>query len=517
MIHLIGENLIHIKYLDALALYAANRARNEDLDNAPSGDGTSELPGYIMLDTDDDDQAVAGPASSDFVVGEQARQQSPQPAFRHAICAVNQSEQSAYEEAVSGNAVVPEGESPEFYVASCKERHANCNIDESGRKFLRKEDRQALRVDLNVLGVCRQLYEEANHLLWATNTFSFEDPKTFEKFFGSLNPAQKRNLTSVHISADIGRHGSWYDSPYQRARWDNNYWGRALNMSNLNMLRGVQALHLCLNQVFECVHYGVGNDPAEQQIEKAQQADMESILRLRALSVKHVTVVMSDDARKLDRDGTSAFKWTAIKKNEYAESIRVQLVDPRGAEHLKTETEAANLARKTEVRDNAAARVKNFKSALKIKQAEVARLAKLASREEGRAVLASQKATQALKKGLKKAVKLQTAAQRQKRKAIDVRLTADGLVTRLEFWHDQLATAREKYKRAMARMGATAGEIEDEEDAEMLMEGLSSSDMDVGEDDVAQTHSNVQSDGDESLVSRSEEEAFDEDDEFSSG
>ncbi|KAF6237693.1 hypothetical protein HO173_003894 [Letharia columbiana] len=537
LIHLVGDNLIHVKYLDVYELSLAIREKKEPFDIGASEDGGSrEKRHYFMFDTDDDDcndgedddddddgaiaARVARLASS--AAGRATPsvwEQASQPAFRHAICVANLSEQSAYEEAVSGHAVVPEGESPEFYVASCQERHATCNMCGSGPMFLREEDRQALRVDLNVLGVCRQLYEEANHLLWATNTFSFEDPKTLEKFLCSLNPAQKRKLTSIHISATIGGLGSYYyNSGYQRARWDTSYWGKALKMSNLNVIRGVQVLHLCINQGFECVFRGYGNtnDSAEQQIANTQQADLESILRLRALSVKHVTVIVSDDTTKLERDGKSAHRWTAIKKKEYAESIRVQLVDPSGAELVKKEAEAENLARKTVVRDNAVARVKSYKSILKNKQADVVRVALWASREEAKARLAAQKADQVSNKRSKKAARLQQDAERQKEHVNRARNAADGAVETEKTWQEQVANAREKYKRAMANLGATPEEIEDEEEAERLLEGSSSSNTDVGGVNVAQAHGIVQSDDDEPLASSPEEEDPDEDDEVSS-
>ena len=416
-------------------------------------------------------------------------------AFRHAICVSNQSEQSAYEEAVSGVAVVPDGESPEHYIASCKERHAACKMCGNGPMFLLEEDQRTLRVDLNVLGVCRQLYEEANHLLWATNTFSFEDPKTFGNFFGSLNPAQKRNLTSIHISADIGGLGShYYTSAYQRARWDSDYWGKGLKHSNLNMLRGVQVIHLCINQGLECVS-GRGVDPAVagKVIEKAQQADMESILRLRALSVKHVTVIVSDDAKRLDNSGVSAHRWTMIEKNAYAENIREQLVDPRGADIVKTESEAANLAKKRGNRDKAAAQVKSYKSILKNRRADMVQTTKWANREEAKALQAAQKANQVLNKSSKKAAKLQDAAERQQTRAVHARGAADTSVSREMQGHEQLTNAREKYKPASTLLGVTPEETEDEEEAETLMEGSSDSDMDLTEDDVAQAHGSVHS------------------------
>lgn len=35
---------------------------------------------------------------------------------------------------------------------------------------------------LSVLRSCRQIYVEANNMLWTFNTFSFADPTTFERF-----------------------------------------------------------------------------------------------------------------------------------------------------------------------------------------------------------------------------------------------------------------------------------------------------------------------------------------------
>lgn len=512
LIHLVGDNLIHVKYLVALDLYYANRAEDKHLNPDNSEDDGSEEPlSNGMVDTDNDNgddnydfeiavhearlaSSVAGLATSNV------REQTTQPTFRHAICVANQSEQSAYEEAISGHAVVPEGESPEFYVASCKERHAACKMCGSGPMFLQGNDRKALRVDLNVLGVCRQLYEEANHLLWATNTFSFDDPKTLQKFLASLNPAQKRNLTNIHIGTIIGGYHSSYADANYRARHDDSYWGKALKLSCLNILRGVQALHLCLRQGFQCIQ-AYSNVSAEEMIETALQSDMDPILRLRTLSVKDVTVIVSDDATELEKNRKSVHRWTAKKKMDYAESIRVQLMDPGGAELVKTEAEAANLARKTEIKENAEARVKSYQRVLKSRHNDMIRNENRASQEEAKAILAAQKADTISKKRPKKAAQLQEAAERQKEVAARARNVANYFSEKEKLCQEELNSAKEKYKRATARLGATPEDFEDEQEVKMLMEGLSGSDMDVD---------------DEKLASRPEEEASDEDDEISS-
>ena len=526
LINLIGDNLIHVKYLDSVELYLANKAKKDYLDAIASQAGESQELSIYTATTDGEDNKgnhddhndsseMAGHDTGlDLHTGLNdlsVSQESPRPYFCHAICVANQSEQSAYKEIVAGNTIVPEGESPEFYVACCEERHANCKMCGNGPMFLYKEDQQALRVDLNVLGVCRQLYEEANHLLWATNTFSFEDPKSFEKFSTSLNLAQKHNLTSIHISTSIGGYNS-RSNTYRRARFDDSYWGKALKMSGLNILRGIQTLHLCVNQEFKCVTSLRSSDLTEKQIEEAQESDLEYILRLRALSVKHVTVIVSDNAKTLATEGKTAHRWTVTKKNEYAASIRLKLMDPDGADLMKTKAEAASLARRNEARDRAAARVLFCKQNLNDKKAEVVRTAMWASRQETRAALAAQEADRVLKKGSKKAARLQRNAAKWKGMVTGAKEIAELAVARVESYQETLTDAREKYKRAMLRLGYTLEDIQDEEEAEDLTVGPAGSDMDVAED---QAHGDTEDDALMVLDSEEESSDDDEDDEVS--
>lgn len=191
MTHLVGGNLIHVKYLDSLSLYDASKAKHDYLNAGTSDEGgAGQFPSYTECYGDFNnltDKISSKATDQTPSVREQYLQPHYlQPGFRHAICIASQSEQSAYKAVISGSAVIPEAESSEFYVASCAEHHANCKFCGNGPMFLLDQDRPALRVDLSVLGICRQLYEEANHLLWTTNVFSFGDPRTFEKFFDSL-------------------------------------------------------------------------------------------------------------------------------------------------------------------------------------------------------------------------------------------------------------------------------------------------------------------------------------------
>lgn len=451
-------------------------------------DPDDEIPSYTGFDTDDTDDEVFGTSGNNsgggvfYFDGVEHVSHSAKLAtlfgrdsrsvIRHAICVASQSEQSAYKEAVSGYAIVPVDDSPEFYVASCDERHSACSMCGNGDLFLHQD----LRVDLNILGVCRQLYEEANYLLWATNTFSFDDPKSFEKFFASLNPAQKRNLTNIHINAHIGEFYSTHTTSYQRSRFDMHYWGKALKMSTLRMLQGVQTLHLCINLGLQGAWDALSPDIAAAQIEKCQQADMEPILRLRALTIKKVTVTVSDEPKKLDDDdGRIAFRWSAMKKNEYAESIRVQLMDNKGAELVKTEVEAANLQRLTTSRDNAIKVVKRYKKILKSKAADVDRLTQWIDAGEANAASARQEAERLAKKNPKKYGELLQEVDNQKVQSISERTWLDNAVKAQSFWQENLAKAKEKRNRAMTRLGATPTDILDESDVEDLMEDINDS------------------------------------------
>lgn len=60
-------------------------------------------------------------------------------------------------------------------------------------------------VDLRVLRASRQLYQEANPLIWKTPVFSFSEAYSFIEFIKNRKLAQKRLLQKLHIQGGIGR------------------------------------------------------------------------------------------------------------------------------------------------------------------------------------------------------------------------------------------------------------------------------------------------------------------------
>ena len=117
--------------------------------------------------------------------------------LRHAICVAKDTESEAYAQATRGYGVVPRSGSAEHDIACCADRHLACyftsrksNLTDVPPVPTRK------RLDLAVLGASRQLYELGYHILWTTNTFSFDDPVSF---IASLSIPQLQKLKSLHL------------------------------------------------------------------------------------------------------------------------------------------------------------------------------------------------------------------------------------------------------------------------------------------------------------------------------
>jgi len=411
LLHLIGDNLIHVKHLnyDDLA-----KAKGISWDNLFKADPKIAKEG----------------------------------AFRHAICVAAQSEQDVYDETVSGNAMVPEDESPDYFVASCMRLHEGCSMSEGGSKRLLPEEYEALTLDLRVLGACRQLYEEANHLLWATNTFSFDDANSLNRFLGSLNPAQKRNMSGMHISAKLDHWGS--------GRWD-QAWSVALKMPYINMLRGVQNLHLCFEQCYASVRVPQTFAASYKLCKTSLDDHIKPFLRLRALDVKNITVVLCDNIGILDQEDQALFRWDRTAKNQYASDIRVQLLATNGAELVSKDAELANTAREIAMMNNAELNAIIAKSRVESMRDSVNQWTAYTKDEEEQAEMNLAKAakiTGTSKKAFKKVAKLQDEAHKKKEKAEMYRKQLGNLSKHLTEFQGKAVEAVAKHKRAKARVSA---------------------------------------------------------------
>ena len=209
-----------------------------------------------------------------------------------------------------------------YHVACCTDRHRQCYYTHQ-------------KLDLAVLGASRQLYKEAFHILWATNTFSFDDPVSFGRFVSSLNIAQLHKLKSLHLSRVVE------DQKSMTCRADRviNHWAWtiACEPSRIKRLWGLRTLHVSLEQWLDpCTAL----TPVPGYNRHCIQRDALPILQLRILSLEHVTVVVTDSPALMEFPDIRAARWSAAEKSNLAEEIRTKLLDAEGAASLRAELDA---------------------------------------------------------------------------------------------------------------------------------------------------------------------------------
>ena len=59
------------------------------------------------------------------------------------------------------------------------------------------------KISLSILRCCRHTYQEANRILWSTNTFAIHDAATLQLFMNNRTPTQKRHMRSIRLRFDL--------------------------------------------------------------------------------------------------------------------------------------------------------------------------------------------------------------------------------------------------------------------------------------------------------------------------
>ena len=184
------------------------------------------------------------------------------------------------------------------------------------------EERRKPILDLRILGACRQMYEEANVLLWTTNTFSFEDSTSLKIFIGGLHSTQITKLTRMHI--DFAWNIEAADA-----------WELLLRPSFVSKLNSLRTLHATFDQYFRNDSTWIPDD--------LQQENVTPLSRMQMLALQHVTVIIGDDFRGRY---IQLFRWNIARKREVAGDLRNKLLNPKGHEVLAAEMEVEEARRK---------------------------------------------------------------------------------------------------------------------------------------------------------------------------
>lgn len=173
-------------------------------------------------------------------------------------------------------------------------------------------DRETL--PLQILRSCRQMYIEANQILWSSNSFSFNESIASKCFMGTRTVIQKRALKRLRLEMEwhLGGHKEW-DS--------------ALSIAVIRSLHGLQHLRLNIGCSMRSKDYdnikkrftGLYGTIFVGGLEKIATLPLTSV----EIFVKNTAHIFEDGGENL---------WSEAERTEYAESIRSLLLNPKGAE-----------------------------------------------------------------------------------------------------------------------------------------------------------------------------------------
>ncbi|KAN0102837.1 hypothetical protein V8E51_011150 [Hyaloscypha variabilis] len=120
------------------------------------------------------------------------------PHLYNTICQSSITERKAYELSKTLKNVQTTSMKPEeAKILLCGDRHAACYADIAVKSC---DNTFTLRgLDVSALTVCRQVYVDANPILWATNTWSFHMSSAWRLWLENRNAIQRRLLRKVHL------------------------------------------------------------------------------------------------------------------------------------------------------------------------------------------------------------------------------------------------------------------------------------------------------------------------------
>ena len=185
---------------------------------------------------------------------------------------------------------------------------SDCNTQSTEQAKIQRYESET---HLILLRTCRQIYAEANQILWESNIFSLNDVPSFTRFMNSRSAFQKRLIKKLRLAMD----------DVTMFTWDH-----AMNISLVRSLQGLRELWLLINHQVELA----------KCIEFTQEIFLPVIRKLATLPLKQVTVRIGFDPQRgqdpHDRTyDTSDILWTAEEKQKFAKRLRERLLDPNGA------------------------------------------------------------------------------------------------------------------------------------------------------------------------------------------
>ncbi|KAL8958068.1 MAG: hypothetical protein Q9193_004804 [Seirophora villosa] len=257
--HVLGEQVIHV-----------NRAKSVMEDHSP--------------DCQDPDACLLGHG----------------PEFQLTPCVAPISEEQALREFHTEASDIPADDHEDWYVEDAHARHEDCRPWEDSDFPCTDPAIVSPRPHwCAMMQVCRQLAPRAFEIFWATNTFYFEEPKSFSQFLICLN---KRQLQLIeYVSLNLNKAWGRYDfDPFQ-----------------LRRLSCLSHLHISINSKQIIFDHLEPDLPSIHEIHFRGGDDF-PFLRLEVLNCKRVTVIVYDDANEFEEDED---RYTLEQKQDLADVI----------------------------------------------------------------------------------------------------------------------------------------------------------------------------------------------------
>lgn len=163
------------------------------------------------------------------------------------------------------------------------------------------------RIKLDILRACRQIYNEANPILWTMNTFSFNTAHTCQLFFELQTSGQKAALRSLHLFIDL------------KGGCDKQGWNVTLSKSLMRSLKGLSDLRLVVEVDMQIQRYRAQKSCDMVFCEPKYSA----VLNLSRLPLQNLHVVM----RPYQQFYLYQENWTQSEKDEYGERLKHKLLN----------------------------------------------------------------------------------------------------------------------------------------------------------------------------------------------
>ena len=150
--------------------------------------------------------------------------------------------------------------------------HHNCDWWDDALDSLIGRDR---KVRLELLRTCRQIFQEANPILWPSNTFSFDDPDSLKHFMANINHVQRQLLSKIRFHMD-------FSTDHEKRKWDITLIRAPLVAS----LKNLKTLHMYIEQGLIDLNC--------EPLSNAQEKLVTTITKLNIVPLQHVTVIIQN-------------------------------------------------------------------------------------------------------------------------------------------------------------------------------------------------------------------------------